>query len=292
MLFTNNLKRNRFLLLLMGAMLKPQVLLVLILILFPLGVAFALIVQSSEDPPSYELRIFAAASLYPYLEKIKADFGNDFNQIKINFAGSNTLSSQILLGVPADLFLSANSNEMNKIEDAGFIVGGSKVFASNHIVLLVSKSSSFRVNTIDDLTQPKIRLVVADQSVPLGQYTAEILSRIDNKMNSNQTNNGNFGNFSSLFYQNIISFEPDAAKVVQKIVTGVADAGFAYYSDYVYQTDYVNLVKIPGELTIAADYYLGILSTSNNFELTEKFVEFILSEEGQLYFNESGFIAD
>ena len=52
------------------------------------------------------------------------------------------------------------------------------------------------------------------------------------------------------------------------------------------------MVKIPGELNIAADYYLGILSTSNNIELTEKFVEFILSEEGQLYFNESGFIAD
>lgn len=65
--------------------------------------------------------MFAAASLtgtFGDLEK-KFEAANPGTDVVFNFAGSSALAQQINQGAPADVFASADQNNMTKVTDAG-----------------------------------------------------------------------------------------------------------------------------------------------------------------------------
>ena len=65
-----------------------------------------------------ELRIMAAASLQEPLNEIEKRFEQNHSnyELVINYAGSQTLYSQISLGVDFDLFLSANYYYLDQLK--------------------------------------------------------------------------------------------------------------------------------------------------------------------------------
>ncbi|MBA2277728.1 MAG: molybdate ABC transporter substrate-binding protein, partial [Chloroflexia bacterium] len=68
-----------------------------------------------------ELTVFAAASLTDAFTQIGEDIGaaNPSVSVTFNFAGSQTLATQLTQGAPADLFASANAAQMQTVADAG-----------------------------------------------------------------------------------------------------------------------------------------------------------------------------
>ena len=83
--------------------------------------------------------VFAAASL----KKSFTDIGEQFKtdnpgaSVEFSFAGSSDLVTQLTQGAAADVFASADTNNMDKAAQAGLLAGAPVNFASNTLTIAV-----------------------------------------------------------------------------------------------------------------------------------------------------------
>ena len=123
------------------------------------------------------LLVSAAVSLSETLAAIALEYERATGtSVVLNLAGSDTLASQLVAGVPADVFVSADRWQMDRVEDAGVIVTDSRInLLSNQLVVIVSDSSQFQISKADDvLSAPVRRIAIGDpEAVPAGVYAKQ-----------------------------------------------------------------------------------------------------------------------
>jgi molybdate transport system substrate-binding protein len=143
-----------------------------------LGIASAS-AQRPVEPPL----IFAAASTKDALDEIAKQFEvSTGTKVRISYAGSNVLASQIANGAPASIFLSADEPWMNFIEEKGLIVNASRRnLLRNELVLIAPSTSKLDATSITrdfPITQALGggRLAIANpDTVPAGKYARAAL---------------------------------------------------------------------------------------------------------------------
>jgi molybdate transport system substrate-binding protein len=129
----------------------------------------------AQDRP---LVLFAAASLKNALDDASARFAQASGKPapRISYAGSNVLAKQIEQGAPADLFLSADLDWMDYVQERGLIRADSRVqLLANRIVVVAPKDSSVRVTLAAGVDLGAAlaggRLAMGNvESVPAGKY--------------------------------------------------------------------------------------------------------------------------
>ena len=120
--------------------------------------------------PTAQITVYAAASLTDVFPKI--DSGQKFS-----FAASNTLAQQIRQGAPADVFASADLANPQALHASG-LCSTPRIFATNKLVVVYPKSNPGNVKTVFDLRRPGVKIVIARQGVPVGNYTRQILRNL------------------------------------------------------------------------------------------------------------------
>ncbi|RNF35852.1 molybdate ABC transporter substrate-binding protein [Paracoccus methylarcula] len=140
---------------------------------------------AATPAPAEEIVVFAAASLKSALDEMAAGFRADTgNDVAISYAGSGKLAQQILAGAPADLFISANLQWMDEIENAGLVAReGRRDILGNRLVLIANDSEQPRVEIGPGTDLPALldggRLAMGlVQSVPAGQYGKAALEHL------------------------------------------------------------------------------------------------------------------
>ena len=126
--------------------------------------------------------ILAAASLQESLnEAADAWAAKGHRRPIISFAGSSSLARQIMVGAPADLFLSADESWMDAVEKAGLLRPATRTtLLGNRLVLIGPASGKLRLNPARGFPLARAlgrgRLAVADtRAVPAGKYAREAL---------------------------------------------------------------------------------------------------------------------
>jgi molybdate transport system substrate-binding protein len=224
-----------------------------------------------------ELTVFAAASLTDAFEAIAADFESENPGITVlfNFGSSSTLAAQLVAGAPADVFASANNAQMTVAVDGGRIAGSPRTFARNRLVLIVPASNPASIQSLRDLANPGIRLVLAAPDVPVRDYTDTMLERLAADPTYGETHR-------SAVMANLASEEPNVRQVSAKVALGEADAGVVYLSDVTPDiADDVMALPIPDALNTLATYPIAVTNDSAQPELAQRFVDFVLSDAGQ-----------
>jgi len=230
--------------------------------------------------------VFAAASLTESFTALGDIFEQQNPGVKVefSFAGTQTLTEQILQGAPADVFASANESYMNKLKDQGKVDQSKiKVFAQNKLVVILPKSNPAGIKTLHDLTKPGIRLVTGTKEVPFGQYTEVFLEKA--------SVSSEFGTgFKDAVHANVVSQETDVKAAVNKVVLGEADASICYLTDAQAVSEQVITIPIPDELNPTAIYPIAPLKEAPNPQWAEQFVNFVLAPEGQQILAKYGFL--
>jgi molybdate transport system substrate-binding protein len=231
--------------------------------------------------------VFAAASLTEAFKEMAPLFQAEepCAELAFNFAGSQKLSQQLQDGAPADVFASASGRNMDEVK-AGDLVAeeGSQVFARNGLAVVVCPNSRFNVEKVKDLAQPGVKLVVAAREVPVGDYTDQFLEKAAADATLGQS-------FVDAVKTNEVSFEADVKSVLAKVDVCEADAGVVYESDaFTDKTEGISYFLIPEALNILALYPIAVVKTSANPELAQKFVDFVLSDQGQKILEDNGFL--
>lgn len=124
--------------------------------------------------------VYAAASLSDVLQEVaKAWEKSGGGKVSFNFAGSNDLARQIEAGAPAHVFISANREQVDRLEKAGHVRPGTAfaVLGNSLVVIVPAGSKIQKLAGARDLLQFD-RLALADpKGVPAGVYAREWLER-------------------------------------------------------------------------------------------------------------------
>ena len=74
-----------------------------------------------------QVTIFAAASMKNAMDEIAKTYGEETgNSMAVSLAGSSALARQIQQGAPADIFISANPDWMDRLEQDGLVATDSR----------------------------------------------------------------------------------------------------------------------------------------------------------------------
>ncbi len=233
-----------------------------------------------------DLTVFAAASLTAAFKDIGEKFGaaNGGATVTFNFAGSDQLATQINQGAPADVFASANGAQMNVVIKSGEIISGTqRTFVRNRLVVVYPKDNPGKLAALKDLANPGLKLVLANKSVPVGAYALAFLDKASKLPEYTEI-------YSPTVLKNVVSYEENVKAVLSKITLGEADAGIVYTTDAATITDgSIGTLNIPNNLNTIASYPIAATKSAKNADLAKKFVDYVLSADGQQILAKYGF---
>lgn len=226
--------------------------------------------QSSQS--GEKIVVFAAASLKkPFTEigeRFKTD--NPGASVEFSFAGSSDLVTQLSQGAAADVFASADSTNMSKATDGGLVAGDPVNFASNTLTIAVAPENPEKITSFRDLTRPGLNVVVCAPAVPCGSAAAKLEQSTGVQLKP-------------------VSEESSVTDVLNKVVTGQADAGLVYVTDVLAAGDEVASVPFPESAGAVNTYPIAVLTQSKHPDLARKFVDMVTGEAGQNILSAAGF---
>lgn len=219
-----------------------------------------------------ELTVYAAASLEPAFEGLAERFTAEHPDVTVDlsFDGSSVLATQIIGGAPADVFASADEQNMRKLSDEGLLDDEPTGFAMSELAIAVAPGNPLGVEALPDLARDDVVTVVCAAEVPCGNASRTLLERDGVELRP-------------------ASEEQNVTAVLTKVSEGEADAGLVYASDILRAEGEVDGVEIEGAADAAGDYLIAPLSGSDAPDAAAAFAEFMLSDDAQSLFAELGF---
>ncbi|NJK46039.1 MAG: molybdate ABC transporter substrate-binding protein [Pleurocapsa sp. SU_196_0] len=247
-------------------------------------IAGLLIFSASASSQTSTVTVFAASSLTDaFAELGKAFTAKSGTTVTFQFAGSQTLRTQLENGAKADVLASASVAQYDPLVKSGLLETGA-IFARNRLVVIAPKRGLGRVKTLADIGKPGVKVVVAQPSVPVGAYTREFLESISRA--------GVYGaDFGSRVLKNVVSEEQNVRQVALKVQLGEADAGVVYTTDVTPSlTAQVIQLAIPTRFNVVAAYPIGALKTAASPSAARAFVAFTLTGEARGILKRWGFL--
>jgi molybdate transport system substrate-binding protein len=229
-------------------------------------VALAALVGFADGRTAPRITVFAASSLtdvFPTIDK----------RPRYSFASSSTLAEQIRQGAPADVFASADTKNSQLLYRDG-LCGKPSVFATNTLVVVRPKSNPGNVKSVFDLRRPGLKVVIARQGVPVGDYTRAVLR--------------NLGILRTVL-ANVVSEEADVRGVLAKVALGEADAGFVYRTDAATLKKQIGVVGVPKRAQPPIRYGICVVASSDDRAAGLAFVQRVLGKTGRARLAAAGF---
>lgn len=227
---------------------------------------------AADQPKATTITVFAAASLKSTFTEIGSKFeaANEGVTVKFNFAGSSDLVAQIQAGAPADVFASADTKNMDKATADDLVSGTPVDFASNTLEIATPPDNPAGIDSLDDLAAKDVKVVICAPAVPCGAAAAgvEEASGID---------------------INPVSEEQSVTDVLNKVISGEADAGLVYVTDVTGAGDKVHGVTFPESSEVVNTYPIAALSGSKSLDVAQAFAAFVAGPEGQGVLAAAGF---
>lgn len=223
---------------------------------------------SAAKGPSGSLNVFAAASLTGAFQSVNGAV--DGSRVTYDFAGSNTLVTQIEQGAPADVFASADVANMDRLVREG-LVDKPVTFARNKLEIAVAPGNPKHITGLADLANPGVSVVLAAPGVPAGDYAREVLSKMHLRVTPR-------------------SLETDVKSALAKVVSGEADATVVYATDVTAAGASVTGVSIPDALQPPITYPIAVVKSSGHKAAARAFVESVVSGAVQNALRAAGFL--
>ncbi|MEZ0491738.1 molybdate ABC transporter substrate-binding protein [Kineococcus sp. TBRC 1896] len=227
---------------------------------------------TSSAPAERTLTVFAAASLTATFTQLGTEFeaAHPGVRVRLNFAGSSDLATQIGEGAPADVFASANESTMAKVTGQSLTAGEPVDFATNVLEIATPPGNPAGITGFADLARPGVKVVVCAPQVPCGAATETVEE-------------------ASGVTLSPVSEEPSVTDVLGKVTSGEADAGLVYVTDVRDAGDAVTGVEFPESSAAVNTYPVAALEDATDAGLAEEFVDFVTGPDGREVLQDAGF---
>jgi molybdate transport system substrate-binding protein len=229
-----------------------------------------------SDSEAKKLLLYCAAGIRPAVKQIVETFGHEHGvKIVTNYAGSEVLLSTIKLARQGDLYMPGDKYYVEQARQEGMILSQRSVCYWVPTIL-VQKGNPKNITGLEDLLQRGLKLGLGDANVcAIGRTTKQLFTKNNIAWDEVEKNL----KFQSLTV-NELGMQIQAKSLDAVIVW---DAMARYYSDYGDQ------VPIAREKNVLSTVDVGVLKFTKHRKLAEKFVDFLVSEQGQGIFEKHNY---
>ena len=241
------------------------------------GMVLALIAPSAH---AAKLLVFAASSLKPALDTLVASpEARSIADITISYAASSQLARQIEHDAPAALFISADPEWMDYVEQRGKLVAASRSnLLGNGLVLIAPKASPITLTIAQGFDLAAAlgtdgRLAIGEpNSVPAGKYAKAALISL--------------GAWNAVETRLVPAVNVRAA--LSFVARREAPLGIVYRSDAVSEKEVRVVASVPSSSYPAIVYPLALLKDGDN-PAGHQFLELLHSSQARAIFVRFGF---
>ena len=230
------------------------------------------------------LTIYGAASLKAVLARAQTAYqaANPGTTVTISTDSSSALETKIEQGAPADVFLSADTANPQKLVDKGLAAGALTKFAGNLLTVIVPTANPAGIQTPADLAKAGIKVIACGDTVPIAKYATVLVANLAKEA-------GYPADFVTRYTANIASKEDNVAAVVSKIELGEGDAGIVYVTDAKTSTK-VTTIPVPDAANVSAMYSGVVVKASANVAAGQAFLAWFAGPDGQAILASFGFL--
>jgi molybdate transport system substrate-binding protein len=226
-----------------------------------------------------DVTVFAAASLKNALDRIVSDYTDlTGKSVVVSYGASSTLARQIEQGAPADIFVSADLEWMDHLENRDLLRAETRIDLLGNRIVLIAPASTAKPITLEPhalaAALGKGRLAVAQvASVPAGRYGKAALERLGLW----ETVSGRLAEAENV--RAALSF----------VARGEAPLGIVYETDARAEPKVQVVARFPETSHPAIVYPAAIVKTSRGGEAAA-FLETLRTTESQRIFSDEGFL--
>lgn len=228
-----------------------------------------------------ELVIFAAASLKNAMDEIAAGFAEQTGHTAVvSLAGSSALARQIEQGAPADIFISASPDWMDKLEVDGLIADGTRFdLVGNSLVLIAhgTDAAPVEVGLGMDLAamlgSGRLAMALVD-AVPAGVYGKAALTSL--------------GLWDGLAPK--VAQADNVRAALALVAMGEAPLGIVYASDALAEDGVTVVGTFPPESHPPIVYPAAIVADSDNAAASAAFLDYLRGAAAREAFERQGFV--
>lgn len=239
---------------------------------------------SQKESTASRLLLFAGAASKPATEEVIQLFQKRFGtSIDATFGGSGFVLSQMKLAKKGDLYFPGSSDFMEKAKKEGLVFPETEKIVVYLIPAInVQKGNPKKIFTLRDLTREGIRVAIANpEFVCVGAYAVEIIEK-------NLTPDE-----KERLKRNLVNYTESCEKTANAISLKAVDAVigwrvFQYWDPERIETIYLKPEEIPriGYLPIAISKFTQDQTSA------QKFINFLLSQEGKNIFRKYHYLMD
>ncbi len=235
--------------------------------------------RSTAPISNGELIVSAAVSLKDAFNEIAGlNEQRTSTNIRFNFGASGALQKQIESGAPADVFASAGAKQMDELAAKSLIIPSTRTDFARNVLVLIESANGSGVSSFTDLSKAEVKRIAVGnpKTVPAGQYTQQTFNRL--KLAPD--------------IQSKLIYAEDVRQVLDYVVRGEVDAGVVYSSDALSGGNSIKLVaRAPEDSHDPILYPIAIVKDSHRKEAAQKFIDLVLSSDGQSILAKHGFVS-
>jgi molybdate transport system substrate-binding protein len=230
---------------------------------------------SHEGMNQPEINVAAAANLSDAFKELGQQFTQQTGiRVVYSFGATADLSKQIENGAPFDLFAAADVSHVDALNRAGLLTPGTEsLYARGRLVLWIPPDSRLTLSHVEDVTRADVeRIAIAKPDVaPYGLAAIEALHAL---------------NIWSGIEPKII-YGQNVSQVKQYAATGNADVAFIPRS--LVRAGEGRTIEVDEHLHKPIDQAIAVIKTSTKQESSRRFLNFVLSPEGQALLQRYGY---
>lgn len=216
-----------------------------------------------------------AASKPPTEEAAKAFEKKTGIKVDVIFGGSGYVLSQMMLSKKGDIYFPGSSDYMEVAKKKGAVIPETeKIVVYLVPAINVQKGNPKNIKSLKDLARPGIKVVIANpEGVCVGAYAVEIIEKNFTPKEKEQ------------FRKNIVGYAESCEKTATAISLKTADAVIGWRVFHYWDPERIETIPLKPEQIERIGYIpIAISSYTKNRELAQKFIDFVLSEEGKRIF--------
>jgi molybdate transport system substrate-binding protein len=246
-----------------------------------LGLAATLLCATAlgGEPSQRPVTVFAAASLTNVLQRVGDEFTRSTGlPVRLVFAASSVLARQIEAGAGADVFISADQEWMDDLEQRGGIQKSSRRnLLGNRLALIAPASSTQQLEIAPGFPLAKAlgggRLATGDpDSVPVGRYAKSALTRL--------------GVWQEV--EGRLVRADDVRQALTFVARGEVPFGIVYATDARIDPRVRTVGIFPAETHLPITYPIALTHRAGTD--ASRFVEFLRGAAGRAVFEQAGFV--
>ncbi len=225
---------------------------------------------------SNELIVFAGAASKPPTEEVAKLFEKKTGiKVNLTFGGSGFVLSQMTLAKKGDIYFPGSSDYMELAKKKGLVYPETERYVVYLVPAInVQKGNPKNIKTLKDLKRQGLKVAIANpEGVCVGLYAVEI---IEKNLNPQE---------KQALRKNLVNYTESCEKTATAISLKAVDAVIGWRVFQHWDPQRIETIPLKKTEIIRIGYIpIAVSKFTSNRDLAQRFIDFILSEEGKAVF--------